>query len=375
MPGGWCGLILTALVVYLIANLVLSFFNEGDEPTISYTEFSKQVDDGNVTKIYSKGDAIQGQLKNAQDNPEGDGKYTKFKTQRPSFADDQLWENLDKHNVTVTAVAGRPAAQLPVQPADLAGPDAAAGRPVDLHRPADAAAGLGGAGGMLGRKAPPEAGRTAARRPAHDVRGRGRNRRGRGRAQRRRGLPQEPRRVPQDGRQDARGRAAGGPARHRQDAARAGGRGGGGGAVLLGLGLGVHRDDRGRRRLARARTVRRGPQGGPLHHLHRRDRHHRAGAGRRLRHGRPRRARADPEPDPHRDGRLLRLRGRDRHRGDEPRGRPGPGADPPGPLRPGRQRLAARPRRPRGDPGDPHPGDPARARTSTWPRWPVRRRA
>src|SRR6266567_2076670 len=75
MPGGWGGLILAALVVYLIATLVLSFFNEGNEPTISYTEFSKQVNDGNVTKIYSKGDAIQGQLKNGQDNPEGGGKY------------------------------------------------------------------------------------------------------------------------------------------------------------------------------------------------------------------------------------------------------------------------------------------------------------
>ncbi|KPI12427.1 peptidase M41 FtsH domain protein [Actinobacteria bacterium OK074] len=103
MRGGWWSLILTALVVYLIANLVLSFFDEGNEPTISYTEFSKQVDDGNVTKIYAKGDAIQGQLKKGQDNPEGDGKYTKFKTQRPSFADDKLWDDLTKHNVTVTA--------------------------------------------------------------------------------------------------------------------------------------------------------------------------------------------------------------------------------------------------------------------------------
>jgi cell division protease FtsH len=70
----------------------------------------------------------------------------------------------------------------------------------------------------------------------------------------------------------------------------------------------------------------------PVDHLHRRDRHHRAGAGRRQRHGRPRRARADAEPDPHRDGRLLRLRGRDRHRGDQPGRRPGPRADPARPF-------------------------------------------
>ncbi len=104
MPGGWRGLILGALIVYLIANLVLSFFNKGDEPTISYTEFSKQVTAGNVSKIYSKGDAIQGELKAKQPLPDGDkGDYTKFVTQRPAFADDALWANLTKQNVNVTA--------------------------------------------------------------------------------------------------------------------------------------------------------------------------------------------------------------------------------------------------------------------------------
>ncbi|KPI01625.1 peptidase M41 FtsH domain protein [Actinobacteria bacterium OV450] len=104
MPGGWRGLILAALIVFLITNVVLSFFNEGDEPTISYTEFSKQVADGNVSKIYSKGDAIQGELKNKQPLPDGHkGDYTKFVTQRPAFADDQLWANLSKHDVVVTA--------------------------------------------------------------------------------------------------------------------------------------------------------------------------------------------------------------------------------------------------------------------------------
>ncbi|MCX4528367.1 MULTISPECIES: ATP-dependent zinc metalloprotease FtsH [unclassified Streptomyces] len=103
MPG-WRWLVLAALIVYLVTNLVLSFFNEGDEPVISYTEFSKQVADGNVSKIYSKGDAIQGQLKAKQPLPDGDkGDYTKFVTQRPAFADDQLWANLSKHDVTVTA--------------------------------------------------------------------------------------------------------------------------------------------------------------------------------------------------------------------------------------------------------------------------------
>ncbi|MFF5448382.1 ATP-dependent zinc metalloprotease FtsH [Streptomyces sp. NPDC012888] len=103
MPGGWRGLVLAALIVYLITNLVLSFFNDVDEPTISYTEFSKQVAAGNVSKIYSKGDAIQGQLKDAQQVPGGKGDYTKFVTQRPAFADDELWSGLTAKGVTVTA--------------------------------------------------------------------------------------------------------------------------------------------------------------------------------------------------------------------------------------------------------------------------------
>ncbi|MFC8514987.1 ATP-dependent zinc metalloprotease FtsH [Streptomyces sp. NPDC057257] len=155
MRGGWWSLVLTALVVYLIANLILSFFNEGNEPTISYTEFSKQVDAGNVTKIYAKGDAIQGQLKKEQDNPDGGGKYTKFNTQRPSFADDQLWEDLTKHNVTVTAepvVQHRSfLANLLISLAPMLLLIA-----VWVFIARRMSSGLGGAGGMLGRKAPPK---------------------------------------------------------------------------------------------------------------------------------------------------------------------------------------------------------------------------
>ncbi|WP_331448086.1 ATP-dependent zinc metalloprotease FtsH [Streptomyces xanthochromogenes] len=158
MPGGWGRLILTALIVYLITNLILSFFNDGDEPTVSYTEFSKQVTAGNVSKIYAKGDAIQGQLKNKAPIPsgEGSGDYTKFTTQRPTFADDDLWAQLTKQNVTVTAepvvehrsflanllISLAPMLLLVV---------------LWLFIARRMSAGLGGgAGGMLGRKTPPK---------------------------------------------------------------------------------------------------------------------------------------------------------------------------------------------------------------------------
>ncbi|WP_093498847.1 ATP-dependent zinc metalloprotease FtsH [Streptomyces sp. Ag109_O5-10] len=155
MHGGWWRLIVTALVVYLLANLVLSYFDQENEPTISYTEFSKQVNAGNVEKIYAKGDSIQGQLKKEQKNSEGGGTYTKFNTERPSFAGDDLWTSLTKHNVMVTAepvVQHRSfLANLLISLAPIVILVA-----VWVFIARRMSAGLGGAGGMLGRKAPPK---------------------------------------------------------------------------------------------------------------------------------------------------------------------------------------------------------------------------
>lgn len=103
MPGGWQGLILSALAVYLLANVALSLFNGNNSASVSYTEFAHQVGAGNVSKIYSKGDAIQGELKKDAPVPEGKGDYKQFVTQRPSFADDDLWKQLSEKKVTVTA--------------------------------------------------------------------------------------------------------------------------------------------------------------------------------------------------------------------------------------------------------------------------------
>ncbi|WP_030566934.1 ATP-dependent zinc metalloprotease FtsH [Streptomyces aureocirculatus] len=154
-PGGWGGLVLAALVVYLVANLVLSFFGDGDEPTISYTEFSKQVDSGNVSKIYSKGDSIQGQLKEERKEPDGGDSYTKFTTQRPEFADDKLWSDLTEHDVTVTA-------EPVVQERSFLSNLLISLAPMLLlvvlwiFIARRMASRMGGAGGMLGRKQPPK---------------------------------------------------------------------------------------------------------------------------------------------------------------------------------------------------------------------------
>ncbi|MFC9925142.1 ATP-dependent zinc metalloprotease FtsH [Streptomyces sp. NPDC127190] len=154
MRGGWWRLALTALVVFLIANVVLSYFDQATEPTISYTEFTKQVNDGNVAKIYAKGDSIQGQLKKEQKRPDGGGTYTKFDTERPSFAHDDLWASLTKHGVIVTA---QPVVQhrsfLANLLISLAPMLVIVALWIFIAR--RMSAGLGGAGGMLGRKAPP----------------------------------------------------------------------------------------------------------------------------------------------------------------------------------------------------------------------------
>lgn len=142
------------MIVFVVAYAALTYFTAANQPTISYTEFSRQLGNGNVSKVYSKGDAIQGQLKTAQPNP-GGGKYTKFKTQRPAFADDKLWQNLTKHHVTVTA-------QPVVQERSFLSNLLISLLPllilvaVWVFIARRVRTGLGGPGGMLGRRAPPK---------------------------------------------------------------------------------------------------------------------------------------------------------------------------------------------------------------------------
>ena len=148
---------------------------------------------------------------------------------------------------------------------------------------------------------------------------------------------------------------------HRQDAPRARHRRRGGRAVLQHLGLGLRRDVRRRRREPRARPLRAGQEARALHHLHRRDRRRRPPPRRRPRR-RARRARADAEPAPRRDGRLRVERGRHHHRRDQPPRRPRPGHPAPRPLRPAHHRDPPRRARPRGDPPRPRQAHAALAR-------------
>ncbi len=86
-------------------------------------------------------------------------------------------------------------------------------------------------------------------------------------------------------------------------------------------------------------------------------RHRGAGLG-----GGPRRARADAEPAPRRDGRVRAEGQHHPDRGHEPARHPRPGAAPPGPLRPPDRRRPARPERPPQDPRGAREGQAARRR-------------
>ncbi len=120
---------------------------------------------------------------------------------------------------------------------------------------------------------------------------------------------QQPREVPAPRRRRAQGRAAGRSAGHRQDAPGPRRRRRGRRAVLQHQRLRVHSDVRRRRRQPRPRHVQDRQGQRPLHPLHRRDRRRRPHARRRRRR-RLGRARADPQPDPQRDGRLHADRDR-----------------------------------------------------------------
>src|SRR4051812_18564261 len=74
------------------------------QKTIAYTDFTAQVQKQNVAEIFSRGDTIQGRLKQAAPVPsKSDETFTKFTTERPTFANDNLYGDLQKGGATVRA--------------------------------------------------------------------------------------------------------------------------------------------------------------------------------------------------------------------------------------------------------------------------------
>ncbi|MGV9775126.1 ATP-dependent zinc metalloprotease FtsH [Streptosporangium sp. NPDC003464] len=101
----WKRFLLTLLVVYAGFFLISSIFDSGGVETVSYTQFLRQVQAGNVKDIYAKGFSVQGDLKKAAQDPDSDNRgYTKFSSEIPVFADEgQLYRQLVAGGVEIKA--------------------------------------------------------------------------------------------------------------------------------------------------------------------------------------------------------------------------------------------------------------------------------
>ncbi|GMA19473.1 ATP-dependent metallopeptidase FtsH/Yme1/Tma family protein [Arsenicicoccus piscis] len=105
-PFSWRRFLLTSALIYLGLFGILSIQDSMTGPKeVAYTEFAKQVQAGNVKDVYARGDTIEGDLKAAAPLPEASGgeTYTQFTTERPTWADDQLYAELTKQGTIVSA--------------------------------------------------------------------------------------------------------------------------------------------------------------------------------------------------------------------------------------------------------------------------------
>jgi len=93
--------------ILFAANILISnlLFSAGQAPTvtISYNTFLSQLNEGNVTSITSTGESITGTTKKAVTDSSGSPSSTKFQTQRPAFATDDIEAIALKNNVTMNA--------------------------------------------------------------------------------------------------------------------------------------------------------------------------------------------------------------------------------------------------------------------------------
>ena len=97
------------LLVLLVVNWILSSVLLAPEPRpmVSYTFFLSQVSAGNVGPIAATGEMIEGAFKTAVSYPPPQGgggeQVTRFTTQRPTFANDNLFQQLQATGVPVNA--------------------------------------------------------------------------------------------------------------------------------------------------------------------------------------------------------------------------------------------------------------------------------
>ncbi|MDA3637920.1 ATP-dependent zinc metalloprotease FtsH [Mycobacterium xenopi] len=108
-PNWWLVLLIFGLGYFLLFG-GLSFQDAlGGPPKVSYTEFTTQVEQRNVAEVFSRGDTIEGKLRQPRPLPGQDAggqnvrTYQKFTTERPTFAQDDLLTALKNSGATVSA--------------------------------------------------------------------------------------------------------------------------------------------------------------------------------------------------------------------------------------------------------------------------------
>lgn len=97
----WITLAILFAANILISNLIAAAV-QTPTVTISYNAFLTQVNSDNVVSVTSTGESITGVTKKAITDTSGTSS-TKFQTQRPAFANDDLETLLQQHNVTINA--------------------------------------------------------------------------------------------------------------------------------------------------------------------------------------------------------------------------------------------------------------------------------
>ena len=107
LPGGrnfWIIALLLLALNFFITNLLLG---PPARVLVPYTFFVEQVDVGNVESITSTGDTIQGTFREPVPEPDSElpdpPLFTEFETERPTFADDDLFQRLTENGVVVNA--------------------------------------------------------------------------------------------------------------------------------------------------------------------------------------------------------------------------------------------------------------------------------
>ena len=150
---GWSRILLVLLGLLLLNWLLASALTGLVRPSVPYTFFLTQVNANNIQTVTSTGDTIQGTFRHQVAYPPGSAQsrqVEQFTTQRPSYANDNLFGKLQANGVTVTANPPNQGTPLWEELLLWFGPALLLWGGFAYWMRRGGAAGLGGLGGSLG---------------------------------------------------------------------------------------------------------------------------------------------------------------------------------------------------------------------------------